>query len=417
MQTNLPDSLLATPDGQDADRILRKCVHCGFCSATCPTYQVLGDELDSPRGRIYLMKDILEGAEITKQTQLHLDRCLTCQACETTCPSGVDYHHLLSIGRSKVAEAVKRPWKERLLRKLLLTVLPNRSLFSNLLHIGQTVRPVLPASLQQSIPLKQPESSPQALGTHARKVILFQGCVQPSLAPEINTATKVVLNKLGIESITINDEQCCGAVSHHLDDHEKARVSAKRNIDLWWPHIKSAENDDESSIEAIIITASGCSNFAKDYSELLKHDLFYAEKAQVVNSLIKDVGEYIAEQKAEVISLIQPKTQPVHKHIAFHSPCTLQHGQKLVGIVEGLLTHLGFNLLPITDPHLCCGSAGTYSILQKDLSLTLRERKLENLERENPILIATANIGCLTHLRSGTETPVRHWIEIVAENI
>jgi glycolate oxidase iron-sulfur subunit len=415
MQTHIPDSTLATHEGLDAENILRKCVHCGFCLATCPTYQVLGDELDSPRGRIYLIKDILEGAPVTVSTQLHLDRCLTCQACESTCPSGVEYHELLAIGRAAVDKQGLRSWRDRITRGLLLAVLTHRKRFNFLLSIGQFFRPILPQALQQNIPQKESVLESAKTNTaQTEKVIIFQGCVQPGLAPTINAATRLVLDKLGIGTVTVTDENCCGALSHHLDAQAKARATAKRNIDCWWPYFypEMSENmGGQSPVTAIVITASGCGTFVKEYADLLKHDPDYAEKARILSHFVKDISEIIDAQKLSL--LVNAPEAP----IAFHAPCSLQHGQKLTGVVEKLLTQTGFNLQPVNDAHLCCGSAGSYSIFQKELSLELRARKLGNLERGNPSMIATANIGCLLHLKSGTHTRVKHWIEMVAEHL
>ena len=398
MQTQLSNDYSESAAGKEADRVLRSCVHCGFCNATCPTYQLLGDELDGPRGRIYQIKQILEGHTATASIQLHLDRCLTCRACETTCPSGVEYHKLLDIGRNLVEQQVKRPLQQRLLRKLLCTVLPYRNRFMPLLRIGQTFRWMLPRKLKQQFPARQtlqqiPESQ------HNRFVILLEGCVQPGLAPQINHATKRVLDRLGIHAAVAEQAQCCGALPFHLNEVEQAKTLARNNIDSWWPLI-------EKGAEAIIINASGCAPMVKDYGHLLQQDTAYAERATKISELASDLSEFMTGEDLSSLSL-------KHARIAFHSPCTLQHAQRLDGIVEALLIKLGFELTTVKDTHLCCGSAGTYSILQPELSTQLRSNKLNNLLDDQPELIATANIGCLLHLQQETEKTVKHWIELL----
>ncbi|MFZ5593099.1 MAG: glycolate oxidase subunit GlcF [Pseudomonadota bacterium] len=400
MQTRLTDSIKNTPQGQEADGILRACVHCGFCTATCPTYQLLGDELDGPRGRIYLIKGMLEGEAVSRKTQLHLDRCLTCRSCETTCPSGVQYGRLVDIGRMVADERVERPWRERVARRLLRAVIPHPSRFALLLRLGQAVRPLLPSGLRKSVPPHQSATRwPEP--RHARRMVVLDGCAQPSIAPNINAATARVLDSLGISLIKAQGAGCCGAVSYHLNTHGEGLDFMRRNIDAWWPHI-------ESGVEAIVITASGCGALVKEYGHILRHDPRYAEKAARVSALSRDIGEIIA---AEDIAKLPPSSAP--RKIAVHSPCTLQHGQKLPGVVEKILQARGFELTPVPDAHLCCGSAGTYSILQKDLSRHLLKNKLIALQSAAPAIIVTANIGCLTHLQSGTEVPVRHWIEVL----
>lgn len=398
MQTHLRDDIRDTAAGRSADRILRNCVHCGFCLATCPTYRLLGNELDSPRGRIYLIKSVLEGAPVTGETQLHLDRCLTCRACETTCPSGVEYGRLLEIGREAVEQQVRRPWPERLQRWLLLQVLPYRSRFTALLRIGQFLRPLLPAVLKRQIPPhRRADTLPDR--QHLRRVILFQGCVQPALAPAINAAAARVLDRMAIRCERSAGEVCCGALNLHLGDSERAREFARRNIDAWWPLI-------ETGAEAIMVTASGCGVMVKDYAALLENDPAYAGKASRVAALARDPAEYLAS--------LDPGSLPrVDKRVAFQSPCTLQHGQKLAGVTENLLGRMGFQLTPVTDAHQCCGSAGTYSILQSGLAREVRKRKLAILEQDSPEMILTANIGCLLHLQQATNTPVKHWLEAV----
>ncbi len=400
MQTNLAAFIKDTPEGQEADGILRKCVHCGFCTATCPTYQLLGDELDGPRGRIYLIKQVLEGSEPTKKTQLHLDRCLTCRACETTCPSGVRYGRLAEIGRELIEEKVKRTPVEAAMRYGLRLVLPYTSRFSPLLKLGQAMRPILPGPIKRKVPPKQRARSwPNA--RHQRRILVLEGCVQPAIAPDINAAAAVVLDRIGISLVSVPGQVCCGAVSHHLSAHEEGLDFMRRNIDAWWPHV-------EAGAEAILSTASACTEMIKEYGDLLAADRDYAEKAARISSMTRDLSQVLA---AEDRSTLRTNDK---RRVAFHSPCTLQHGQKLPRVVEGILADAGFDLTPVPDAHLCCGSAGTYSILQPGLSTRLLKNKVAALEGGNPQLIATANIGCLAHLQSGASLPVVHWIQLLA---
>ncbi len=410
MQTNLADFIRDTPQGREADAILRKCVHCGFCTATCPTYQLLGDELDGPRGRIYLMKQVLEGEPVTVKTQLHLDRCLTCRACETTCPSGVHYGRLLDIGRHIVEERASRSGFESLQRKVLRAVIPNPALFKPLLRLGQLARPLLPAALQRKVPPAAAAAKPWPQGNHARKMLVLEGCVQPSLAPATNAAAARVLDHLGITLIRAPNAGCCGAVSFHLNAQDEALGYMRRNIDAWWPHV-------EQGAEAIVMTASGCGVMVKDYGYLLSNDVAYAEKAQRISGLTKDISEIIAAEKDKVKGLVTLHSSlfTLHRKVAFHPPCTLQHGLKMKGQVETLLVDLGFDLVPVPDSHLCCGSAGTYSILQPELSQRLLANKIQALTGESPAAILTANIGCQSHLQSATALPVRHWVEVLDE--
>jgi glycolate oxidase iron-sulfur subunit len=395
MQSKLAEFIKNTPDGQEAENIIRSCVHCGFCNGSCPTYQLLGDELDGPRGRIYLIKNLLEGVAATSETQLHLDRCLTCRSCETTCPSGVRYERLLDIGRGIVEEKVSRPSGQSLLRRLLLVSLPYPSRFRTLIALGRMMTPLLPQRLKTKLPLKQAaESWPES--RHDRRMLLLQGCVQPALAPGVNSATAKVLDQIGISSIPI--EHCCGALPYHLSDQTTGLEMMRGIIDACWPYV-------ENGIEAIVSTASGCGVTIKDYGLLLRHDTRYAKKAERIAALTKDLSEIL---DAEDLSMLQPAP----RKIAFHSPCTLQHGQRLQGRVENMLMQKGFNLTAVADPHLCCGSAGTYSILQPDLSMKLQTAKIEALEAEQPQLIATANIGCWLQLREKANVPVVHWIEL-----
>ena len=404
MQTTLADSFRNTPEGDAAERILRNCVHCGFCLATCPTYQILGDELDSPRGRIYLMKQVLEGATPTAKTQLHLDRCLTCRNCETTCPSGVEYGKLLDIGRHIVEEKVGRGLAETATRAALKTGLGSPLLFNTALKLGQSVRSLMPAFLKAGIPAAEAAGDwPQP--RHARRMLVLAGCVQPGLKPNINTATARVLDRIGISLITAPEAGCCGALAHHLNDTNAGLDAARRNIDAWIPHL-------DAGAEAIVMTASGCGVMVKDYGWLLRNDAAYAEKAARISAATKDISEVLIVERE---ALKRIAAQPALKRIAYHPPCTLQHGQKLSGGVEALLTDAGFELTPVAEKHLCCGSAGTYSILQPDIANQLKARKLGHLQAGAPEMIVTANIGCLTHLQSGSAIPVRHWVELLDE--
>ena len=402
MQTNLADFIKDTHDGQEADAILRKCVHCGFCTATCPTYQLLGDELDGPRGRIYLIKQVLEGKPATRQTQSHLDRCLTCRSCESTCPSGVQYGRLVDIGRKVVDAQVPRPFMERVVRTALKEALPRKWLFTPAMKAGQLVRPLLPAALRSKVPVRQ-DAGVWPRTTHTRKMLLLDGCVQPAMAPNINAATARVFDALGVQLVVAPKAGCCGAIRHHLNDHEAAQDDMRRNIDAWWPAI-------EAGAEAIVMTASGCGAMVKDYGHLLAQDAAYAAKALRVSELTRDLSEILPAFEAELQTRLRGKVQ---KRVAYHPPCTLQHGQQIRGKVEAVLRAVGVDVTLCADSHICCGSAGTYSVLQPALSYQLRDNKLANLLATAPDEIVSANIGCLTHLQSGTDTPVRHWIELV----
>ncbi len=404
METHLADWLKGSADGIEAESILRKCVHCGFCTATCPTYQLLGDELDGPRGRIYLMKRVVEGAEPGASTQAHLDRCLTCRNCESTCPSGVAYGRLLDVGRRLVEQRVRRPLPQRLIRFALREGLTRRWLFGPAMRLGQLLRPMLPAALRDKVPERRP-AGPWPRREHARKVLLLNGCTQPAMMPDIDAATARVLDRLGIQAVVERRSGCCGAIRHHLADTDGALAQARRNIDAWWPHL-------ERGAEAILINASGCGAMVKDYAHLLRDDPRYAAGAQRVVEATKDLAEWLPARLAGSIDAIRARLAAgVTGPVAFHPPCTLQHGQQIRGEVERLLDALGVRQVPVADSHLCCGSAGTYSVLQADLSLRLRERKLAALHAGGPALILSANIGCLAHLQAGTGTPVRHWIE------
>ncbi|HET6491925.1 MAG TPA: glycolate oxidase subunit GlcF [Burkholderiales bacterium] len=409
METHLADFIRDTPQGREADAILRRCVHCGFCTATCPTYQLLGDELDGPRGRIYLMKQMLEGAPVTAKTQLHLDRCLTCRACETTCPSGVEYGRLVDIGRELVEARVGRGPLESFKRRMLRAVIPNRAFFGSLLKLGQLARPLLPETLKRKVPPAAAPSKPWPQSAHPRKMLVLEGCVQPSLAPATNAATARVLDRLGITLVRTPNAGCCGAVSFHLSAQNEALRYMRRNIDAWWPHV-------EKGAEAIVMTASGCGVMVKDYGHALARDPAYAEKARRISEFTKDIGEILYAEKDRLLRLRSLASRPSSlPRIAFHAPCTLQHGLKLKGSTESLLAELGFELTYVPDAHLCCGSAGTYSILQPELSQRLLANKITALTTESPTAILTANIGCQAHLQSATPLPVKHWIEVLDE--
>jgi len=410
MQTQLAPEFQNTPEGQQAEAILRKCVHCGFCTATCPTYQLLGDELDGPRGRIYLIKQVLEGEMPTRKTQLHLDRCLTCRNCETTCPSGVQYGHLIDIGRKLVDERVPRPAGERALRWALKEGLPS-PLFAPAMKIGQSVRGLLPASLKNKVPARQPAGQ-RPSQVHARKMLMLEGCVQPSMMPNINSATARVLDAAGIQVVSAAKAGCCGAVKFHLNDQDGGKAEMRRNIDAWWPFV-------EQGVEALVMNASGCGVTVKEYGYILKDDPAYAEKAARISALTLDLSELLPVM-AESLRASRPelmeKIAASAPRLAFHPPCTLQHGQQLRGGVEQLLGSLGFDIkVSSNEAHLCCGSAGTYSVLQPEMAYQLRDRKLANLGAMAPEVIVSANIGCITHLQSGTATPVRHWVEVLDE--
>ena len=403
MQTNLSPEFKNSADGLQAEAILRKCVHCGFCTATCPTYQLLGDELDGPRGRIYLIKQVLEGETPTRKTQLHLDRCLSCRNCETTCPSGVQYGHLIDIGRKLVDQRVERPMAEKAVRWALKEGLPS-PLFGPAMALGQAVRGLLPATLKNKVPAKQ-DAGLTPSRSHARKVLMLEGCVQPAMSPNINSATARVLDAAGVQVVVAPKAGCCGAVKFHLNDQDGAKEEMRRNIDAWWPHV-------ESGVESIVMNASGCGSMVKDYGHALAGDAQYAAKAERISALTRDLSELLPD----LVEHLKDKVTAKAGQIAFHPPCTLQHGQQLRGGVEQHLGALGFNVKTAScEAHLCCGSAGTYSVLQPKIAYELRDRKLGNLSEMKPEVIVSANIGCITHLQSGTATPVRHWVEVLDE--
>ena len=406
MQTALADFIRDTPEGAEADAILRKCVHCGFCTATCPTYLLLGDENDSPRGRIYLMKQALEGHGVTDKTRLHLDRCLTCRACETTCPSGVQYGRLLDIGRKLVEEKAARPLEQRVKRRVLGEVLPRRWLFGPLLKLGRLAKPLLPSKLAEMVPASAPAAGAWPAPRHPRKVLALAGCVQPALAPDINAAAARVLDRIGVSLIEAPGTGCCGALRFHLGYQEAGLADMRALIDAWWPQV-------EAGAEAIVMTASGCGATVKEYGHLLRHDPRYAAKAARISALTRDICEVIDAELGRLEPLLRAKGG----RVAFHPPCTLQHGLRLRGATEKLLERAGFELAPVPDSHLCCGAAGTYSILEPALSERLKANKLAALASGEPEQIATANIGCLVHLQAGTKIPVKHWIVALEERL
>lgn len=396
--------LEGTPRGEQAQALLRRCVHCGFCLPACPTYRVTGNELDSPRGRIYLIKELVEGAAASATTRHHLDRCLTCRACERSCPSGVEYGRLVDLGRVLVEERVPRTLPERTLRRALVEVLSRRSVFGTLLGAGRMVRGLLPDSLKARVP--RPASPPPRATArgHLRRVVLLEGCVQPGLAPTINAAAARVLDRLGIEAMTLAGEQCCGALGHHLGHDTRARDQARRNVNACCAAL-------DAGAEAIVSTTSACGLMVKDYGELLRDDPAYADRARRVAAATRDLVEVFEPEDLGRSGLVPGRG----RRVAWQAPCTLQHGQRLAGRVEPLLEAAGYSLVAAREATLCCGSAGTYSLLQAELSNELRRRKLAALTEAHPELIATANIGCLEHLRAVSPVPVRHWIELLAD--
>ena len=402
MQTQLTEAISSTAQGKVAEKILRNCVHCGFCNATCPTYLILGDENDGPRGRIYLIKQLLEGKQTGASTLKHLDRCLTCRNCETTCPSGVEYATLLDIGREVAEKQITRPDDEVKIRKNLRRVLPYTLRFKSILTLGRTFKFFLPKAIATKIPKKRAVGEwPKA--HYQRKMLVLAGCVQPAVSPETNAATARVLNRLGIDLVEAKNAGCCGAISQHLAVPKEAKQFIRNNIDAWWPHIATGT-------EAIVMTASGCGSMVKDYGHILRHDPNYADKAQKISALCKDLSEILINERYQIF------TRNDCPSIAWHPPCTLQHGQKITGVVETLLEDIGYQLKPINDSHLCCGSAGTYSILQPKLSDQLRMQKLNNLLQQSPEFIVTANVGCQVHLQEKTKIPVQHWIHLLDQS-
>ena len=420
MQTALADFVRDTREGQEADAILRSCVHCGFCLPACPTYRLLGDELDSPRGRIYLMKQLLEGQPVSGRTQLHLDRCLTCRACESACPSGVQYGKLLDIGRALAEERVPRPATSRLKRYLLRKIVPHTGRVRTLLGLAAAARPLLPRSLRAQLAAQRASAS----GTtrppgwpalrHARRVLLLEGCVQPVLARNVDPAAAGVLDRIGISAVRAVGTGCCGALSYHLAAHDEARAQLRRNVDALWPHV-------EAGAEAVVITASACAAMVADYGRLLRDDPDYAPRAARISAMARDISQVLTANAAALGAALSAEQATAHSRegarVAFQAPCSLQHHLKLTGVVEPLLLAAGFTLTPVADGHACCGSAGTYSLLQPQLSGQLLRAKVAALEAGGPDVIATANIGCLAHIRTGTSLPVRHWVELLAARL
>ena len=416
MKAALADFVNDTPAGREAGAILRSCVHCGFCLPSCPTYQLLGDELDSPRGRIYLMKQLLEGQPVTARTQLHLDRCLGCRACESACPSGVQYGRLLDFGRALTEERVTREPGTGLKRYLLRKIMPYASRARALVNIARIARPLLPPSLSRQLPRRARRQSAWPPARHTRRVLLLEGCVQPALAGAISPAAARVLDRLGISAVRVAGSGCCGALAHHLSAHEESLAQIKSNIDALWPHV-------ETGVEAVVMTASACSYMLSDYGRLLQDDPHYGARAARIASLARDISQVVAAEAAALTAALrraaraQPGGVAPATRVAFQAPCSLQHALKVLGVVEPLLLGAGFTLTPVSDGQRCCGSAGTYSILQPELSLRLLQSKVAALESGSPDVIATANIGCLNHIRGGTSVPVRHWIELIAERL
>jgi len=400
MDVKLNKRFFAQDDALAAVDIIRNCVHCGFCTATCPTYQLLGDEADSPRGRIYLIRQMLEKGSATVHTRTHLDRCLLCRACETTCPSGVQYGQLIESGRALLEQVQPRPRVNTLRRKAVAKALVQRSAIETAVNAGIRVRRWLPEMLSKQLPESLPDTDwPRA--RHSRKMLVLTGCVQPALAPEINIQAAIVLDRLGISLLQEADPGCCGAVGLHTSDPEMGLRHVRERIDDWWPML-------EDGLEAIIFTASGCGVTIKDYGHLLRHEPNYAERAARVSAMAKDLSEVVLAELSQL-----DKQLGQQRKIAFHPPCTLQHGLKLNGVVETILRGVGYDLLPVSDSHLCCGSAGTYSLFQPEISAQLKENKLKALQQHRPELIATANIGCQQHLKTGTRREVVHWIQLL----
>jgi glycolate oxidase iron-sulfur subunit len=416
MRTALADFIKDTPAGREAHAILRSCVHCGFCLPACPTYQLLGDELDSPRGRIYLMKQLLEGEPVTSSTQLHLDRCLTCRACESACPSGVQYGRLLDIGRSLIEQRVTRSATARLKRYLLRKIVPHTRRLRAALAMTRLARGVLPRELAAPA-ARAPRAGarPWPAPRHARRVLLLPGCVQPALRPQTDAAAATVLDRVGISAIVPQGTGCCGALTHHLSASRETLRQARRNVDALWPHI-------EAGVEAVVSTTSACAAMLTEYGRLLEAEPAYASRAARVAALARDIAQLLGPEREALSARLgsasaerPPGVGRSASRVALHAPCTLQHALRVSGTVEALLSAAGFVLAPVADRHQCCGSAGTYSILQPELSGRLLRAKVAALESGTPDVIATANIGCLTHIGRGTSVPVCHWVELLAE--
>jgi glycolate oxidase iron-sulfur subunit len=400
MHVELHPRFVATAEGQHARALTSACVHCGFCLTTCPTYLDSRDERDSPRGRIYLIRQLLESGEAGDQTQLHLDRCLTCRNCETACPSGMQYGELLDIGRGLMEQQSPRPLASKSLRWLLRFVFTRPLLLGTMLAMGQIARPLLPAALRQKIPPRQARKVlPKE--EHARTMLLLEGCVQRAATPATNAAARRVLDRLGISLVAAAKAGCCGAVDYHLAAHDAGLDHMRRNIDAWWPHI-------ENGAQAIISSATGCGAMLVDYGRLLAADPRYAEKARRVSELTRDLAEILL---AEDLDKLAANTDL--GRVAIHAPCTMQHALKQPDLLDTLLRRSGFDIAHTTQRTLCCGSAGTYSILQSPISERLRDSTLQILTGDQPALIATANIGCQLHLQAAATVPVLHWIELL----
>ncbi|MGH1536962.1 MAG: glycolate oxidase subunit GlcF [Gammaproteobacteria bacterium] len=405
MQTSFSAEFLQTKDGQRVNGILRKCVHCGFCNATCPTYQVTGDELDGPRGRIYLIKNFFEDQKEHQNSQIdnniglkHLDRCLTCLACETTCPSGVKYGELVDIGRKHIRDKSKRSLTSKLKRKLILYTFSKPTLSKVAFTLAQLLKPLLPLSLAKKVPSKQSLPELNSNLSFTKKVLTIKGCVQSSAAPQINAAAAKVFQNSEI-LIEETNSKCCGALAFHLTEINTAHQTIRDNIDNWYEKLTNG-------YEYLSITSSGCSSFIKQYSIIMQDDKDYAEKANFIAERCRDISELAKDIKPN-------DSDKKSKTVAFHSPCTLQHGQNINGVIEAKLQSAGYTLVDFRDGHLCCGSAGSYSLLEDKLSTELLNNKINCLEENHPDIIATANIGCLMHLQSGTDIPVKHWIELL----
>jgi len=402
MHTPLPASQRNDPNAREAAELIKSCVHCGFCLPACPTYQLLGDELDSPRGRIYLIKQMAEGNAPGPITEAHLDKCLTCRSCESACPSGVQYGRLIDLGRDMLGERTARTPASAMTRALLGSLLSNRRFFGGLLRLGRALRPFLPQVLASRVPAAR-AAGPWPPARHRRRMIVLEGCVQPALQPDIDAAAARLLDRVGISLIRVKSGVCCGALNHHLGRGAAAIAQMKHNIDAWTPQL-------DTGVEAIIITASGCGVLVKDYGYHLRDDAGYAQKAARISAAARDVCEVLTPPDIANAGI----RDGAGVRVAWQSPCTLQHGQKIRGRVESLLAAAGFEVLEPAESTRCCGSAGTYSMLQADISNQLRDLKLQTLQAESPDVIVTANIGCLTHLGACAAVPVRHWVEIMA---
>ena len=404
MQTNISQTILDTGAGGRANEILRRCVHCGFCLATCPTYNLLGDELDSPRGRIYLIKQMLEGQKVGSHTLKHLDRCLTCRSCETTCPSGVEYGHLLDVGRELAESKISRPLWQKFIRRICCLILPYPKRFGFLVRFAGLFKWILPGPIKQQIRIDHDKNYRYPQAGHDDIVLTLKGCVQSVLEPDINISAAQLLDACGIQMLEIEGAGCCGAINHHLNDETVAKAMMRQNIDAWWPLIE------KGNVTAICITASGCAAMVQDYGQQLLDDPEYADKAAYISGLCLDISEVLLAQKG-----MNYKTVSEYKRVAFHSPCTLQHAMKITGKVEQLLASAGYELTEVSDSHLCCGSAGTYSIFHPIISNKLRANKLQSLSHDQPDYIVTANIGCLRHLQTNSEVPVKHWLQLLVK--